>query len=357
MTARDEPRAEGRRAVRRSPFEQRIYSPQIIAAVVAELVAEGTPAAVALDGTGLSEQELAIYTTKVSYQQIEAVIGNALRQSSAPAIALRSGLRMHVTAYGMYGYALLSSPTYKEALKFSERYIRVHGPLCDIAIMSEGAQVVYRLDAIHWPDPANELHGFALEFALAAHLTTYRDVVGSDFGFTSVAVDYPAPEHAGEYDRLFGCPVAFAQGKNEYRYDLAWADGSAALADERTYTMARAMCEQLLGEVNGAGGVAAQVRRSLIEQPGRYPSIEAMAEQLKIHPRALRRRLEAEGTSYRDLLGEVRMRLAIEYLRKTQMTNEEIANRLGYSDAANFRHAFARWTGKSPSDFRNGENG
>jgi AraC-like DNA-binding protein len=53
-------------------------------------------------------------------------------------------------------------------------------------------------------------------------------------------------------------------------------------------------------------------------------------------------------------LAEVRMRLAIEYLRKTQMTNEEIASRLGYSEAANFRHAFARWTRKSPSAFRSG---
>jgi AraC-like DNA-binding protein len=73
-----------------------------------------------------------------------------------------------------------------------------------------------------------------------------------------------------------------------------------------------------------------------------------------MHPRALRRRLEAEGASYRDLLADVRMRLAVEYLRKTQMTNEEIARRIGYSDAANFRHAFARWTGKRPSEFRRG---
>jgi AraC-like DNA-binding protein len=116
--------------------------------------------------------------------------------------------------------------------------------------------------------------------------------------------------------------------------------------------MAREMCEQVLSEVNHAGGIAADVRRVLIEQPGRYPNIEAIAERLSMHPRALRRRLEAEDTSYRELLAEVRTRLAIEYLRKTAMTNEEIANRLGYSDAANFRHAFIRWTGKSPSDFR-----
>jgi AraC-like DNA-binding protein len=50
------------------------------------------------------------------------------------------------------------------------------------------------------------------------------------------------------------------------------------------------------------------------------------------------------------------MKLAIEYLRNTEMTNEEIAARLDYSDAANFRHAFARWTRKSPSAFRNGKD-
>ena len=96
------------------------------------------------------------------------------------------------------------------------------------------------------------------------------------------------------------------------------------------------------------------IRRFLIERPGRYPSIETIAEKLQTYPRALRRKLESEGTSYRDLLAEVRMRLAIEYLRRTEMTNEEIASRLGYSDAANFRHAFTRWTGKSPSNFRGG---
>jgi AraC-like DNA-binding protein len=47
------------------------------------------------------------------------------------------------------------------------------------------------------------------------------------------------------------------------------------------------------------------------------------------------------------------MGLAIAYLRKTDITTEDIAVRLGYSDGANFRHAFRRWTGKSTSDFRN----
>jgi AraC-like DNA-binding protein len=135
-------------------------------------------------------------------------------------------------------------------------------------------------------------------------------------------------------------------------YDYYRDDSPLVLADPRSHAMAREICEQLLGEVNQAEGIAADIRKILIERAGRFASTAAIARKLQMHPRALRRKLEAEGTSYRDLLADVRMRLAIEYLRKTEMINEEIASRLGYSDAANFRHAFTRWTGKSPSKFR-----
>lgn len=331
-------------------FEQRIYLPHSIAAIVSELAQEGVAPSDALEGTSLLEAQLDSHTTKVSYRQIDAVIRNAMRLSGDPAVALRAGQRMHVTAYGMYGYALLSSPTQAAARDFAAKYILVVGPFCDFTIDWNDARVAVTFEPLHWPNPIDDVHRFAVEFALSAHLTATRDRVGPQFAFSRVCLDYPRPQYSEVYDSLFGCPILFRQDRCGYEH--VRNDGLVHLADPRTHAMAREMCEQLLDEVNRAGGVAADIRRLLIEQPGRYPTIEAIAEKLSMYPRALRRKLEAEGTSYRDLLAEVRMRLAIEYLRKTRMTNEEIAGRLGYSDAANFRHAFIRWTGKSPTDFR-----
>ncbi|MFB9269488.1 AraC family transcriptional regulator [Bradyrhizobium erythrophlei] len=331
-------------------FSQRIFPPHSIAAIAAELREQGIDPSAVLDGTRLNLAQLESHTTRISYRQLDTVIRNALRLSKDPAIALRSGARMHVTAYGMYGYALLSSATHAEARDFAVRYIRVVGPFCDFGLAYEGATVAATFQPMHWPNPTESVHRFAVEFALAAHLTTIRDRSGQGFGFTRVTLDYAPPSSTAAYRTLFECPVFFSQHHCGYEY--ARNDGPRALANPRTHAMAREMCEEILGEVNRAGGVAADIRRILIQEPGSYPSIEAIAEQLEIYPRALRRRLEAEGTSYRDLLAEVRMRLAIEYLRKTRMTNEEIASRLGYSDAANFRHAFARWTGRNPSEFR-----
>jgi AraC-like DNA-binding protein len=341
----------GESAYRKSPgFAERIFSPHSIAAIVAEASGQGVEPAKMLEGTGLVLPQLESYATRISYRQLDAVIRNALRLSRDPAIALHAGERMHVSAYGMYGYALLSSATHAQAREFAARYVRVVGPLCDFTTTYDGTKVIATFEPMHWPNPTENVHRFAVEFALTAHLTTLRDRSGQAFGFSRVLLDYGAPRYSAAYQGVFKCPVLFNQQR--CGYDYGRIDGPLALADVRTHAMAREMCEDVLGEVNRAGGVAADVRRILIEQPGRYPSIEAIAKQLDIYPRALRRRLKAEGTSYRDLLAEVRMRLAIEYLRKTQITNEEIASRLGYSDAANFRHAFMRWTGKSPSDFR-----
>ena len=345
---------QGSEVARRSPpsYEQRMYAPHSIAAIVAELVKEGVEATVVLEGAGLTNSQLNVQTTRISYRQLDIVIRNALRLSSDPAIALRAGLRMHITTYGMYGYALLSSATHAEACDFAARYVRVVGPFCDFLVAYDGETVHVTFEPLHWPNPTEDIHRFAVEFALSAHLTTIRDRVGGTFGFSRVSLDYPAPPHAADYENLYKCPVIFEQSHCGYEHYRE--EGPSTLADPRTHAMAREICEQLLDDVNRAGGVAANIRQILIEHPGRYPSIETIAEKLQLYPRALRRKLEAEGTSYRDLLGEVRMRLAIEYLRKTEMTNEEIATRLGYSEAANFRHAFLRWTGKNPSVFRGG---
>jgi AraC-like DNA-binding protein len=71
----------------------------------------------------------------------------------------------------------------------------------------------------------------------------------------------------------------------------------------------------------------------------------------------LRRQLDRQGTSFRELVDELRAQIAVKYLRETVMTNDDIAVALGFSDAANFRHAFRRWTSKTPSQFRLGAAG
>ena len=78
-----------------------------------------------------------------------------------------------------------------------------------------------------------------------------------------------------------------------------------------------------------------------------------VAKHLGMSPRSLSRHLAEEGTSFGDVLDELRHRLAVRYLEDKQVALQQIAWLLGYSEAGAFNHAFRRWTGTSPSRARN----
>jgi AraC-like DNA-binding protein len=333
-------------------FENRIYPAHKVAALVAVLAEKGVTAAEALAGSGLSVSRLGAPSTRISYKQMLAVFRNAMRLTPDPALALLAGRRMHVTAYGMYGYALLSSPNHAASVDFAVKHHRVMGPVADLVVSVRDGAVVYSYQPLLVVDPTDALYRFVTEFQFASHLTLTVDLYGPSFRFSQVRLAYPAPAHAAMYRQIFECPVLFGQPLDEVRFDARWLEEPMPFADPITNAMAREMCEKSLAEVGQAEGTATTIRRILVEHLGRFPNIEAMADEMGIKARTLRRKLEMEDTSYRVILADVRLRLAIGYLRETTMTNEEIANRLGYSDAANFRHAFTRWTAKNPSDYR-----
>ncbi len=332
---------------------QRLYSAERIAAVVDVLAEQGIAASRALRGADLSHAGLKSPSTRVSYRQIETVFRNAIELSKDPAIAFRAGQRMHVRAYGMYGYAFLSSPTRAEGIGFAAKYSRILGTVADLSFARDDDTAMLALEPLLSRNPLDEVYRFAIEFAFSAYQTLSQDLYGRSFRFSCLRMVYPSPQHAGSYKRFFTCPILFEQRGNELEFDVGWIDHPMVCPDPLTNVMAGEMCEQFLAATD-QGGVAADVRRALVERPGQFPCIEEMAVELSMHPSTLRRRLEAQHITYRQIVAEVRMKLAVEYLRRTRMTNEEIAARLDYSDAANFRHAFIRWTGRSPSDFRGG---
>ncbi|MBO9680162.1 MAG: AraC family transcriptional regulator [Acidovorax sp.] len=342
--------------MRRFPtdWESRLYGPQRISSVVAALAEEGVGAEQVLEGVGLNAELLQSTSTRVSYGQVLAVFRNAIRLAKDPAWAFHAGARMHLTAYGMYGYGILSSPTHEDQIRFVMKYNRASGGVARIVdFLREGMAAAYTYEVALTSDPQDSIYRFALEFTYAAQLRVCRDLYGADFNFSSVSAVFPKPGHAESYERFFDCPVHFLQPVNQLHMNASWLDLPRSMPDKVTHLMADEFCQQFLADLPHVGGVASQVRQALLEKtPLHFPTIDLMADELGMQARTLRRRLEAEDTTYRELLSSVRKLLAIEYLRKTRMTTVEIAARLGYNDVANFRNAFTRWTGKTPHSYR-----
>jgi AraC-like DNA-binding protein len=79
---------------------------------------------------------------------------------------------------------------------------------------------------------------------------------------------------------------------------------------------------------------------------------ETPRQRLPLSGRTLRRRLKEDGTTYEDIVDDLRGALTEHYLDRGDMSLEQIGLMLGYSDASAFRRAFRRWHGMSPAKYR-----
>jgi AraC-like DNA-binding protein len=166
-----------------------------------------------------------------------------------------------------------------------------------------------------------------------------------------VAFPFPAPDYAALARDMFRCDVAYGQSWAGLSFPLEAQQIPIKLADQQAFDEANRICQLELAKLSANTSLSARVRRLFIEQQHGFPSLNATARVLHMTPRTLHRRLLDEGTSYRELLEDVRHTLAIEHLKSGRFSFEEIAFVLGYTDLANFRRAFRRWEKLSPSEY------
>ncbi len=330
----------------------RIYHPTKLAAIVDLLIAEGAAPDEALRDVGVSSDELHKPETLVSIQQVLTACRNAIRLTSDPAIAFRIGQSMHVSTFGMYGYAILCGPDFRRTMAFCEKYHVLATPLVDMAFAEGSGAAVWTIDPVVAAHPDDPIYRFLVEMQIGATLGLSRDVMGAEFSPRSVELVYSRDANSERFEALAGCAARFAQPANRFIFDGEWLDRNATFGNTTTYALVVSLCDDLVSELSARSGFAGRIRESLLPDIARRPTLAATAKRLGASERTLRRQLSLEGTSYRELVDELRAQVAIRYLRETAMTNDDIALSLGFSDAANFRHAFRRWTGRSPSVFR-----
>jgi AraC-like DNA-binding protein len=129
-------------------------------------------------------------------------------------------------------------------------------------------------------------------------------------------------------------------------------DTPVKTANRSEHVIFHQQCEEMLRGLESVEKTTTAIRQLLIQSAGHFLDIAQVAEGLNVSERTLRRRLEAESTSFRATVEEVRDLLAREYLTATELTVAEIAHLLDYSETVNFRRAFVRWNGVTPSEYR-----
>jgi len=338
-------------------IDARVHAPHKIALLVRTAREEGLDAAALLAGTELESTDLDDADVRTSTRQFVLACRNAIELGASPELPFRMGAQLRLSSYGLYGYAMLTSATVRDALRFSVRYHGLTTPIWRMNMQEADGEAVWTFRDRLGLDVDDALYRFLYELQLSAHKSLAEDLWDESPPRTLSHARYRRPPHAGLYDEWLGHGVEFGRAENQSRLDAAALDAAMPTHHPLTAAIARDMCDRLLAQAHTASsGLARQVYQMLAAQPGRFRDMTELSYALNTSPRTLRRHLHAEGTSYQRILDDVRCNLAKHYLQDTRMTSEDIAAALGFSDSANFRHAFRKWVSQSPSEFRRRAN-
>jgi hypothetical protein len=171
-------------------FGERLHSATKLAAIVETLLNEGISPSEALHGVQVRPDELHSPATRVSLNELIVACRNAIRLTSDPQLAFRIGSSIHLSTYGMYGYAMLSGTDFRKILEFAVKYHQLATPLTQIALKVTDKCAIWTIAPLPHPRIDAALYQFIAEMQLGVHISLMRDVMGSSLTPDKVAVTY-----------------------------------------------------------------------------------------------------------------------------------------------------------------------
>ncbi len=319
-------------------------------AILLEYVAElGVSQTAALRNTAIKTERLAEPGAAVFHGDFVTLLNNCLQLSDEPALVLRYGQRVTLTALGVLGYALLCCSDLKQLLGLLSRYHRLISPNCDIRVTAERE---YMAMSVHGGMLGESVGPMDCELFFAAANACLHQLFSATQFKVKARFSYPAPAYAAAYREVLGGDVIFGSDDNKLLVSAELLSKPLHFGNPTMLKLYQHQCDELLAKMDNHAEYVRSVKQILLATPGQFPTIETVAGQLNLGVRTLRRRLDAEGSSYKSIVRQLRCELAETYLRSSPLSIFEIADMLGYEDVSNFRRAFIQWKGVSPAQYR-----
>ena len=304
--------------------------------------------------TGTHLQELMPFNPMqmVNEAQEFRLLDNLAEHVDSPFLAgFELGLNYQLTSYGIWGFALLASPSLGKAIELGLRYVDLTYSFCDISLHIEGQEAIMVYTPRH-----DGLGGvMALGRDIGALLLIQREIFNGEVPRERVELTSSEPDLSAQQRHVLNglaqCPVIFNAKRNAVVLSAEILDKPLPRANAVTLAVCEQQCRDLLATRQEWQGSAEQVRNALLHS-GLGSSMERVASYLSMSTRTMHRQLAEEGTRWRAVRDDVRLGMAEALLSAGYIQLDEIAERVGYSDLSNFSHAFRRWKGLSPAQYR-----
>jgi AraC-like DNA-binding protein len=304
-----------------------------------------------LERLGLSEPDVNTDQIRVSAAAQARFLESAAEALHDPALGFHLATEVNPREVGLLFYVASAAKDLGEAIVLFARYLRIVNEAVRIILTRQDSALVVELHLVGVP---RFRAGQNAEFGVAVIVKSLREITGRNVHPTKITFIHMRSSGLPEFERFCGCPVEFGGSSDQ----LVLSDQSLAVPliteDMHLLDVLRPICDEAAKQRETAAGSI----RALVENeaqkllPHGRAQRHNVAKKLAMSTRTLGRRLASEGTTFEEVVDELRRSLAIQYVRTPSISFSQIAWLLGYEGGTSFNHAFRRWTGGPPSAAR-----
>ena len=303
-----------------------------------------------LSKAGLSRSQLTQDPGGISAGSQHRFLELSAGKTEDPLLGLHIAAEADLRDIGLLFYLEAASATVAEALDHLARYAATTTEEIRLEITRHKEATLLIFHRVLATDEPCRQHA---ELCALAFIRTLRQLTNRDFSPTSMSFAHARVEGLREIHRILRCPIDFMQAADTWVLPQSVMDLPIISEDNRLLHILEAHADELLLERRTKAGLRGQVEDQLLRLlPSGKAQATAVAEQVGMSERSLRRGLAQDGTSFGEVLDRLRYRVALRYLEDGQISLKQIAWLLGYSELGAFIHAFKRWTGMSPGRAR-----
>jgi AraC-like DNA-binding protein len=288
--------------------------------------------------------------TWVDVELFDRMMTLAIELTGDPSFGLVAGKSLALTRYGPFTPLVLFSPSLRQLLNDLRQFARlvVERSEVELAEGPQGARLVVLPVVQRGPGGR-----FRTELVASCALQMLRFAGAGNDDVHRIDFPYPCPgEFLPRYQASFGPAIEFGQRECALHFNPALLDAPLITHDPVAYTVARTRIEAALAVRQARSNIAERVRQWLLASFPRQPSTAATAEHLRISERSLRRHLALQGVTHASLVDECQRMMAERLLADGTGSLKQVADTLGFSSVSSFHRAFRRWTGQTPSSWR-----
>ncbi|NUP13479.1 MAG: AraC family transcriptional regulator [Polyangiaceae bacterium] len=269
-----------------------------------------------------------------------------------PALPLHLATSFPRGRFGIVGQLMKCSTTVRHALEQNVRHGRLIAPHLSMAL--ECSRPTPRVVLRHHAAVEKLGGGGATEFMVALLFREVSDLLGAPLAVREVTFKHAARSPAEPYERFFGAPVRFGCDENGLELPGAELDRPLLTPTPEVVRYLEAHAARLVEALPPVEAPIVQRVREILARALTQGPVDQgrVARLLGMGPRTLQRRLTEAGTTFNDLLDDMRRGSALRLLRSQDTTITDAAFMLGYSDVPSFYRAFKRWTGQTPQAWR-----